>query len=206
MTGRKSEGGVGVGGEGVCGGSRSRGRTHPPDTHTLSPPTGAQRPLPLFLLGAHRPRQLPHPPRLSHHHRRPDPTGTPPPPAPLTKPSSRCFPGPPAGCRGYNGAAEKRDLTFHWGRGGETPLPRPLDPLPSPCSPPFGEEEGSGAADGDFPAGGGEPSPPLLACLLRPLPKCLLGMPGINGASGKLGRDGCGRRPPGLPLPTAPKQ
>lgn len=132
--------------------------------------------------------------------------GPPPPPAPLTKPSSRCFPGPPAGCRGYNGAAEKRDLTFHWGRGGETPLPRPLDPLPSPCSPPFGEEEGSGAADGDFPAGGGEPSPPLLACLLRPLPKCLLGMPGINGASGKLGRDGCGRRPPGLPLPTAPKQ
>lgn len=59
--------------------------------------------------------------------------GPPPPPAPLTKPSSRCFPGPPAGCRGYNGAAEKRDLTFHWGRGGETPLPSPWTPSPRPA-------------------------------------------------------------------------
>lgn len=142
MTGRKSEGGVGVGGEGVCGGSRSRGRTHPPDTHTLSPPTGAQRPLPLFLLGAHHPRQPPPTPRVS-------PTITaapilrgPPPPAPLPKPGARCLLGPPAGCRGYNGAAEKRDLTFHGGRGGETPSPGPGGPLPLPLLPAFRRTRG----------------------------------------------------------------
>ena len=128
----------------VCvGGAGAGAEPTPPDTHTLSPPTGAQRPRPPFFARRPLPPGAPHPPRLSHHHRRPDPAG-PPRPAPLPKPGARCLPGPPAGCRGYNGAAEKRDLTFHGGRGGETPSPGLGAPSPRPAPRLSGKKRATG--------------------------------------------------------------
>lgn len=192
----------------VCVGGAGAGAEPTPPTLTHSAPQPGRSARCLFFCSAPTTPGSPPIPRVS-------PTITaapilrgPPPAAPLPKPGARCLPGPPAGCRGYNGAAEKRDLTFHGGRGGETPSPGPgpPPPFPSPRSPPFREEEGNGAVDGDRLAGGGEPSSPPLARPLRPLPRSRSGVPGRNGASGSLGRDGCGRRPLGLPLPTAPKQ
>ena len=70
------------------------------------------------------------------------------------------------------------------GEGRRDPLPRPGGPLPSLRSPPFGEEEGHGGADGGFPAGAGEPSSPLSSPrALRPLLKSL---PGVRGETGPL--------------------
>lgn len=197
---------MGVGGEGVCGGSRSRGRTHPPDTHTLSPPTGAQRPLLFFFFFCPAPTTIRTPPPQVSPATAAAPIlrGPPRTPAPLPKPGSGCLPGPPVGCRGYNGAAEKRDLTFHGGRGGDPPSASG-DPLLSPCSSPLGEDEDSGVPGGDFPAGGGEPpSPPVARPLRAPSPNPSREVPGRNRASASWGRmDGEGGHwvsPSPLPL------
>lgn len=105
---RKSEGGVGLAAR-VCWGAEAG--AEPSTRHsTLSPPTGAQRPLPLFLPPRPPPPAAsPHPPPLSHHRRRPYPAGTPRPPTPGFACPRPVPPRPSwAGCRGYNGAAEKR--------------------------------------------------------------------------------------------------
>lgn len=190
----------------VCVGGAGAGAEPTPPTLTHSAPQPGRSARCLFFCSA------PTAPGSS-----PPPASLPPSPPPRSygdpptpgSPAQTRLPVPPRPSRRlpgiqWSGGKTRPNVPLGEGRG--DPLPRPLRPLPSPSSPPFGEEEGNGAADGDFPAGGGEPSSPPLTRPLRPLPKCLLGMPGRNGASGKLWRDGCGRRPPGLPLPTAPKQ
>lgn len=184
----------------VCVGGAGAGAEPTPPTLTHSAPQPGRSVRCLLFCSAPTAPGSPHLPRLSYHHRRPDPAGTPPPGFPAQTRRS-APPGPPAGCRGYNGAAERRDLTFHGGRGGRPP-PGPRR-ASSPRPPGLSGRAGHRAADGDFPAGGGETSSPLLARPLRPSPN-VSGLPGKNGAPGQLG-GGCGRRPPGL-LPIAPGQ
>lgn len=208
MTGRKSEGGSGGWRRGCVLGEPKPGPSPPPRHSTLSPPTGAQRPLPLFLLRAHHPRQLPPTPRFS-------PTiaaalilrGPPRPPTPGSPARARCLPGPPAGCRGYNGAAEKRELTFHGGRGGETPSPGPG--APSPRSAPRLSEKKRAMGE-RMVVSRPEPAslhlPPLRPVPCAPSSNHSWGSGEKQGLWQAGGGDGCGRRPLGLPLPTAPKQ
>ena len=118
VTGRESE----------CGGGPEPGPNPPQYSHTQTPQSGRSDRCLLFRSAPTTPGSLPPPASL------------PPPPPPYPprtphpySPAQNRRPGPPrpsAGCRGYNGAAEKRDLTFHWGRGERLPLTPIGDPSP----------------------------------------------------------------------------
>lgn len=181
----------------VCVGGAGAGAEPTPPALTHSAPQPGRSVRRLLCCSAPTAPGSPHPPRLSYHRRRPEPAGTPPPgfPAQTRRPVP---PGPPAGCRGYNGAAGRRDLTFHGGRGGRPP-PRPAGflPAPSPASRGRGGRRGSGRC---FPGRRRRD----LASPARPAPAPPPQM--SPGAPGQRRRDGGGGRPPGPPLPVAPKQ
>lgn len=116
----------------MCVGGAGAGAEPTPPALTHSAPQPGRSVRCLLFCSAPTAPGSPHPPRLSYQHRRPEPAGTPPPgfPAQTRRPVP---PGPPAGCRGYNGAAGRRDLTFHGGRGGRPPpRPRGLPPRALP--------------------------------------------------------------------------
>lgn len=126
------------------GGGRSRDRT-PHNTHTLRPPIGAQRPLPPFSLGPHHPRQPPTS-RVSPTTTAARSSADTPPLLPCPKPA----PGASQALRrlpGIQWSGGKTRPNVPLGEGRETPPYPDRGPLPWPCSPPFGGEEGSGAQD-----------------------------------------------------------
>lgn len=118
----------------VCVGGAGAGAEPTPPTLTHSAPQPGRSARCLFFCSAPTTPGSPPPRLLASLPPSPPPRSCgdphPPPRVPLPKPGARCLPGPPAGCRGYNGAAEKRDLTFHGGRGGETPPPPARGPPP----------------------------------------------------------------------------
>lgn len=154
MTGRKSEGGSGARRRGcVCWGGRAGAGAEPtPPRHsTLSPPTGAQRPLPLLrldffflVIGAHHYPRTPIP-GLSRHRRRPDLAGN----LPVhCAPISNLEPRFPL----RDTMQRRRGASANVSRGGGAGTPTRLgDPLPSACSPPFlGRGEGHRETSGSI--------------------------------------------------------
>ena len=193
MTGRKSEG--------VWGGPEP-GPNPPQHSHTQPPNRGAATAASFF---ARRPPPpaAPHLPRLSRHHHRSDPPRTPHP----CSPAENRRPGPPRPSRrlpGIQWSGGKTRPNVPLGEGRETPPYPDRGPLPWPCSPPFGGEEGSGAEDGDFPAGGGEPTSPLLTRPLRPPPQILPGVPGEKRRLGQAGQGWMRKEATGSPPPHRP--
>lgn len=125
----------------VCVGGAGAGAEPTPPTLTHSAPQPGRSARCLFLLGAHHPRQPPHPPRLSHHHRRPDPAGTP----PAGSPDQTQRPVPPRPSRrlpGIQWSGGKTRPNVPRGEGRGDPLPRPGGPPPLTLLPAFQRRRG----------------------------------------------------------------
>lgn len=175
----------------------------PRHSHTQPPNRGAASAASFFLLGAHRPRQPPPPASLL-----PSPPprscGDPPTRLPCPNPAlgasrpSRRLPGIQ-----WSGGETRPNVPR--GEGRETPSPaRGLPPLALPGL--SGKRRATGQRTVISRPEAARLQLPFSPVPGAPSPSVSRGCRGENGAPGQLGRDGCGRRPPGLPLPIAPKQ
>lgn len=191
----------------VCVGGAGAGAEPTPPTLTHSAPQPGRSARYLFFCSAPTAPGSPATPRVS-----PTITAAPIQRGPPHRPGLPC-PNPAPGASrpsrrlpGIQWSSGKTRPNVPWGRGGETPSLGPKAPSPRSALRLWGKKRAAGqrmvisrpeAASLHLPR---SPVP------CAPYPNASRGPPRRNGASGERGRDGCGRRPPGLPLPTAPKQ